>query len=142
MIYKISKKSEKWKKIKFNSKNKKKYFFNTNKRNVYNKIGSRKPNYLYKFFTVSIKLLILILSIRLIEINSFKDMYETNTKNIHQYIDTYHISSKRWIVMTAINPPSDSIINFEKHLKKWKIVVIGNIKTIDSNWDIFKNSDN
>ena len=142
MIYKISKKSEKWKKIKFNSKNKKKYFFNTNKRNAYNKIGSRKPNYLYKFFTVSIKLLILILSIRLIEINSFKDMYETNTKNIHQYIDTYHISSKRWIVMTAINPPSVSILNLEKHLEKWKIVVIGNIKKIDSNWDIFKNSDN
>ena len=126
MIYKKSKKLKKWKKIKFNSKNKKKYFFNINPINEYNKIHSRKQSPIYKVFMVSIKLIILISSMKLIQINSVKNMYDITNK-IHQYIDTYHISSKRWIVMTAINPPSDSIINLEKHLKKWKIVVIGNI---------------
>ena len=75
---------------------------------------------------------------KLIQIKSDNKIFDINNNIIHQYIDTYHINSKRWIVMTAINPPSDSIKNFEKHLNKWKIVVIGNIKTIDSNWDIFK----
>ena len=42
--------------------------------------------------------------------------------------------------MIAFNSPSDSIINLEQYLNNWKIVVIGTIKTIDSNWDIFNNS--
>ena len=142
MKYKNSKIKEKWKKIKFNPKNKKKYFFNIHQRNVYNKFFPRKQNPIYKFIKVSIKLLILISSMKLIQIKSDNKIFDINNNNIHQYIDTYHINSKRWIVMTAINPPSDSIINFEKHLDKWKIVVIGNIKTIDSNWNIFNNSDN
>ena len=142
MIYKNSKKLEKWKKIKFNSKNKKKFFINRYQNSKYNKICSQEQNSIYKFLKVSIKLILLISSIKLIEIKSSNNIYFNNNKKIHQYIDTYHISSKRWIVMNAINPPSDSIINLENNLKKWKIVVIGNIKTIDSNWDIFNNSNN
>ena len=44
MIYKNSKKLEKWKKIKFNSKNKKKSFFNRYQNNKYNKIFSQDQN--------------------------------------------------------------------------------------------------
>ena len=54
--------------------------------------------------------------------------------------DNYDISCDKWIVLTAFNPPSKSIIKLEKKIKKWKIVVIGNIKTNDDNWEIFNNS--
>ena len=42
--------------------------------------------------------------------------------------------------MTAFNSPSESIINLEKNINNWKIVVIGNNKTINSDWNIFINS--
>ena len=133
MLYKKSKNKEKLKKVKFNSKSKKKY----------KKITLKNENLIKYFFKIPIKLILLIiLSISLTKLISmdFSNNTFTIEKQIHIYNDTYNINSKRWIVMTAINPPSDSIINLEKQLKKWKIVVIGNIKTIDSNWDIFKNS--
>ena len=56
------------------------------------------------------------------------------------YINKYNITSDKWIIMTASNPPSKYIINLEREIKYNKIVVIGNNKTIDSNWDIFANS--
>ena len=135
MLYKKSKNKEKLKKVKFNSKSKKKY----------KKITLKNVNLIKYFFKIPIKLILLIiLSISLTKLISmdFSNNTFTIEKQIHIYNDTYNINSKRWIVMTAINPPSDSIIDLEKQLKKWKIVVIGNIKTIDSNWDIFKNSNN
>ena len=135
MLYKKSKNKEKLKKVKFNSKSKKKY----------KKITLKNKNLIKYFFKIPIKLILLIiLSISLTKLISmdFSNNTFTIEKQIHIYNDTYNINSKRWIVMTAINPPSDSIINLEKQLKNWKIVVIGNIKTIDSNWDIFKNSNN
>ena len=63
-----------------------------------------------------------------------------NIINKNKLINIYNITSDKWIVMTAFNPPSDSIINLEQNIYNWKIIVIGNIKTIDSNWDIFNNS--
>ena len=55
----------------------------------------------------------------------------------NSYIDYSNNSSDRWIVMNAFNPPSESIINLEKNINNWKIVVIGNSKTEDSYWNIF-----
>ena len=47
----------------------------------------------------------------------------------------------KWIVITAFNPPSSFIINLEKKIEDWKIVVIGNNETNDIKWNIFKSSD-
>ena len=55
----------------------------------------------------------------------------------NSYIDYSNNSSDRWIVMNAFNPPSESIINLEKSINNWKIIVIGNSKTEDSYWNIF-----
>lgn len=44
----------------------------------------------------------------------------------------------KWIVITTFNPPSSSIINLEKIIDDWKIVVIGNNETNEIKWNIFK----
>jgi len=54
----------------------------------------------------------------------------------------YNVSCDKWIVMNSINPPSESIKNLEKNIINWKIVVLGNIKTSNSKWSLFKNSNN
>ena len=46
----------------------------------------------------------------------------------------------KWIVITAFNPPSSFIINLEKNIEDWKIIVIGNNETNDIKWNIFKSS--
>ena len=46
----------------------------------------------------------------------------------------------KWIVITAFNPPSPFIINLEKNIEDWKIIVIGNNETNDIEWNIFKSS--
>ena len=55
----------------------------------------------------------------------------------NSYTDYSNKFSDRWIVMNAFNPPSESIINLEKSINNWKIIVIGNSKTEDSYWNIF-----
>ena len=46
----------------------------------------------------------------------------------------------KWIVITVFNPPSSFIINLEKNIEDWKIIVIGNNETNDIKWNIFKSS--
>ena len=46
--------------------------------------------------------------------------------------------SNKWIVITTINSPSQLIFNLLKIADNWKIVVIGDIKTNDEEWKIFK----
>jgi hypothetical protein len=46
----------------------------------------------------------------------------------------------KWIVITTFNPPTTFIINLEKIIKDWKIVVIGINKINDNKWDIFNSS--
>ena len=53
-----------------------------------------------------------------------------NNKN-DLYINGYNITSDKWIVITASNPPTNDIINLEREINQEKIVVIGNKKTID-----------
>lgn len=48
----------------------------------------------------------------------------------------------KWIVFTAVNKPSYFLINLEKTIKEWKIVIIGTNETDDTEWDIFCNSKN
>ena len=86
------------------------------------------------YLNIVIKLIILLISIILIIIST-----PFNNKN-DLYINGYNITSDKWIVITVSNPPTNDIINLEREINHEKIVVIGNKKTIDSNWDIFKNS--
>ena len=64
-----------------------------------------------------------------------------NNENI-LYATDFNITSDKWIVMTVSNPPTETIKNLEKKIKQWKIVVICNNVTIESNWDLFKSSNN
>ena len=47
-------------------------------------------------------------------------------------------SCKKWIVIISFNSPSLSIINLEKNLINWKIVVIGANRLNDKKWKRFK----
>jgi len=47
----------------------------------------------------------------------------------------------KWIVLNVFNPPSSFIINLEKIIKDWKIVIIGNNNTNDKKWQIFNDSE-
>ena len=129
----IKLRKRKLKKIKFFKPNKikqNKTFFNFGE---YKRIYSdrAKPiNYALKFSIKSILIISLFLILLLLKSSKLKI----------QLTDNYNISSDKWIVMNAFNPPTDSIIELEKVIKDWKIVVIGNIKTNDTNWEIFKNS--
>ena len=49
--------------------------------------------------------------------------------------------SDKWIVMTTINPPNETIDSLLKFFDNWKIVVVADKKTNDDNWKQFINSD-
>ena len=52
-----------------------------------------------------------------------------------------HFYSNKWVVITTIRPPNRYInIFLIKIPEPWKFVVIGNIKTNNKSWDIYKNS--
>ena len=116
----IKLRKRKLKKIKFFKPNKikqNKTFFNFGE---YKRIYSdrAKPiNYVLKFSIKSILIISLFLILLLLKSSKLKN----------QLTDNYNISSDKWIVMNAFNPPTDSIIELEKVIKDWKIVVIGNI---------------
>ena len=50
------------------------------------------------------------------------------------------INSEKWVVVTTINPPTDSIKKLTELPEPWKIVVIGDKKTKNEEWNIFSNS--
>ena len=52
------------------------------------------------------------------------------------------IVSDKWIVMTAFNPPSPSLINLLSVLEDWKIVVISNNKKMEKKWKELNNYNN
>ena len=126
-------KSKKYKKILFdkNDEYKHKKFSKKN----YKKIKVKTKYSIGEFLNIFIKCLALILLFILISKSINNNIFNTNSLS-----NTYNITSDNWIVMTAFNSPSDSIINLEKNIYNWKIVVIGNNRTIDSNWNIFNNS--
>ena len=49
-------------------------------------------------------------------------------------------NSEKWVVVTTINPPTDSIKKLTELPEPWKIVVIGDKKTKNEEWNIFSNS--
>ena len=50
------------------------------------------------------------------------------------------IYSEKWVVVTTINAPTDSIKKLTELPEPWKIVVIGDKKTKNKEWDSYKNS--
>ena len=50
------------------------------------------------------------------------------------------IISEKWVVVTTINAPTDSIKKLTELPEPWKIVVIGDKKTKSEEWNIFTNS--
>ena len=78
------------------------------------------------------QLIINILFINMLLINTINKNSDTEHKN--------STTPNKWIVITAFNPPSSFIINLEKTIEDWKIVVIGNNETNDEKWNRFKSS--
>lgn len=125
-----NKKSKKLKKVRIENKQNK-YITKKFKRFKYKKIKVESKNSICRFYKHNslIKCIMLILLLILI-----CTTFELNINN------KYKITSDKWIVMTAFNPPSGSIINLEKNINNWKIVVIGTEKTDNTSWNIFSNS--
>ena len=63
------------------------------------------------------------------------------TQNCKRKNNFKKLTSNKWIVITTINSPSSLIFKLLNKLYDWKIVVVGDIKTKDENWKIFKFSD-
>ena len=103
---------------------------------------SSTSNSIFYFATLTMKYILLVFSILIIsnflKCNNNKRKIDYND----EYNNTYNIFSDKWIVMSAINPPSDLIKYLEVNITNWKIVVLGNIKTPNSDWFIFNNSNN
>ena len=115
------------------------------KKLIKNKVGIRKyhkykhnaftPNpeffqYIILYSNKIIKFIILICLSKIItKIISFNNInHKTN------------IFSEKWLIMTAFNPPTETIIQIEQKIENWKILIIGNNNTNDTKWDIFHNS--
>ena len=97
-----------------------------------------------KNYKIIYKIIIIILLINsflnpgnLLVLNNF--FYVNNKKSIKVLEDKIFYSNK-WIVMTSLKPPTPFIINLTKEIRDWKIVIIGNNKTNDIKWNIFKSS--
>lgn len=114
-------------------KNKKKKLYKYRTKKFVSRIITRIE--IYNYCIIFIKIIFLLFTTNII----FNKNYHITLKN--KFKDQYfNIASDKWIVMTVVNPPSNMIIDLEKQIENWKIVVIGNSNTIDSNWDIFINS--
>ena len=50
------------------------------------------------------------------------------------------ITSEKWVVVTTINAPTPSIYKLTELPEPWKIVVIGDKKTKNEEWNVFNNS--
>ena len=138
MLFKKTKKN-KWKKIaslEYNLvKLRKKKFLKFK----YKKIDLDEPKSIFHIIVYSLKFFIIFF---LIIIISKELLVIYNNSDIQLDKSEYNVSSDKWIVMNSINPPSESIKNLEKNIINWKIVVLGNIKTSNSKWSLFKNSNN
>ena len=139
MFFKKRKK-EKWKKIGLQEYHKLKI-----RKNKYQNMDSNSSSTSYSiiyFTTIAIKYVLLVFSILIIS-NFIK--FNNNEEKLeikNEYNNKYNIFSDKWIIMNAINPPSDLIKYLEENITNWKIAVLGNIKTPNCDWFYFNNSNN
>lgn len=68
----------------------------------------------------------------------------TNHRKFKNIINVFSVANDyiydKWIVLTTINPPNETIFSLLKFLDNWKIVVVADKKTIDGEWIQFSNS--
>ena len=96
---------------------------------------------------LSIFLLLTLISIIIIElyfINSPNIIIEnkipkSKIRKLNRILDN-EIHSEKWVVITTINGPNESIKKLTEFPEPWKIVIIGDKKTKDEEWDIYSNS--
>ena len=138
MFFKKTKK-DKWKKIASQEYNLVKHRKKNLLKFKYKKIDSNTQKSIFHIIIFSLKLLIILFLIIIIT-KYYSVIYNNNEIELDNR--EYNISSEKWIVMNSINPPSESIKNLEKNITNWKIVVLGNIKTPNYKWSLFKNSNN
>jgi len=88
------------------------------------------------------KFLLILIFIKLYNIkNKYEEIIYPNkqdTMNKRKFMMDNYCS--KWIVFTAFNPPSKFVKHLEKNIENWKIVVIGNSGTDNTEWNIFNNS--
>ena len=90
------------------------------------------------------ELIILFLLINFLNIYDY--FYKKNNdfhelcKTINKFLVKEDNLCDKWIVIVAFNPPTSFLINLEKKIEDWKIVVIGNNQTEDLHWNIFNSS--
>ena len=65
--------------------------------------------------------------------------YSPKIRKLSRILDD-EIHSEKWVVVTTINAPTESIKKLTELPEPWKIVVIGDKKTKNEEWDIYSNS--
>lgn len=107
---------------------------------------NKEKDYYYKIISnEKIKKLIIIM---LMSIMFSKMKYLISSQNnndikykLEKLVFNHKNKFNKWIVLNAFNPPSSFIINLEKIIEGWKIVVIGNNNIDDIKWEIFSDSE-
>lgn len=100
-----------------------------------------------KPFIISVKTKLFLIFILLLMTLVIIDVPLDKQTNINKYKTSNDlinndkmIKCDKWIVITAFNPPTSFIIDLEKVVEDWNIVVIGNNETNDIQWDQFISS--
>ena len=107
---------------------------------------NKEKDYYYKIISnEKIKKLIIIMLMSIM-FSKMKYMISSQNNNDIKYkleklVFNHKNKFNKWIVLNAFNPPSSFIINLEKIIEGWKIVVIGNNNIDDIKWEIFSDSE-
>jgi len=133
--------------------NENKSFIKNEFTNIKNNIMKNKNKKIIFILIIIISSIIVLLLLRQINSKIKKNESEKIVilpENISSQINASNIvknnltkfNSSKWIVMTTINSPKRNLNKLLKAPSPWKIVVIGDNKTNNSEWQKFKNSTN
>jgi len=133
--------------------NENKSFIKNEFTNIKNNIMKNKNKKIIFILIIIISSIIVLLLLRQINSKIKKNKSEKAViypENISSQINASNIAknnltkfnSSKWIVMTTINSPKRNLNKLLKAPSPWKIVVIGDNKTNNSEWQKFKNSTN
>lgn len=135
--------------------NENKSFIKNEFTNIKNNIMKNKNKNIIFILIIIISVIIIFLLLRQINSKIKKDVSEKKvilpekiSSKINTQINASNIvknnltkfNSSKWIVLTTINSPKSDLNKLLKTPDPWKIVVIGDSKTNNSEWKIFKNS--
>ena len=135
--------------------NENKSFIKNEFTNIKNNIMKNKNKKIIFILIIIISVIIIFLLLRQINSKIKKDVSEKKvilpekiSSKINTQVNASNIvknnltkfNSSKWIVLTTINSPKSDLNKLLKTPDPWKIVVIGDSKTNNSEWKIFKNS--